>query len=68
MAKNIKIVALIILGVALIALSAAIVMWLWNWVAVGVFGLPVVDFWAAFGIMILCRLLFANTSTERKKG
>lgn len=68
MTKNIKIVALIILGVALIALSAAIVMWLWNWVAVGVFGLPVVDFWAAFGIMFLCRMLFANTSTERKKG
>ena len=40
------------------ALRAAIVMWLWNGILVALFGLPTLTFWVAWGIMILCSILF----------
>lgn len=40
------------------ALRAAIVMWLWNGILVALFGLPTLTFWVAWGIMILCGMLF----------
>ncbi|MBQ8792766.1 MAG: hypothetical protein IJZ62_04060 [Clostridia bacterium] len=41
-------------------LKAWVVMLLWNWVAVGVFGAPVLKFWVAFGLSWLCSLLFKS--------
>lgn len=47
------------LGVAfgLWCLQAWLVMLLWNWVAVSLFGAPVLTFWLSFGLVWLFRLL-----------
>lgn len=62
----------VILSIALAfglgALKAAIVMWLWNGILVALFGLPTLTFWVAWGIMILCSMLFkgcAHITTKR---
>ncbi len=34
------------------------IMWLWNWLMPGIFGLPEITYWQAVGIFILCHLLF----------
>ena len=33
---------------------------LWNWLLPALFGLPVVTFWQALGLLVLCRLLFGG--------
>ncbi len=47
------------LGMAfgLMCLQAWLVMLLWNWVAVTLFGAPVLSFWLSFGLVWLLHLL-----------
>lgn len=57
---------LICLGIlALCFLGPALVMLLWNWIAVGLFNAPVIGYWTAFGLQWLCHLLFGRTVTIR---
>jgi uncharacterized membrane protein YeiH len=42
-------------------------MWLWNWVAVDLFGAPVIGYWTAFGLQWLRNLLFGTTVTVKGK-
>ena len=59
---------LVVLGIiALIFLGPAIIMWLWNWIAVDLFGAPVIGYWTAFGLQWLCHILFGRTVTVRSK-
>lgn len=44
-----------------------LVMVLWNWVAVPLFGAPVLTFWVAFGLRWLCGLLFKTRVTVNKE-
>lgn len=37
-----------------------IVMLLWNWLMPQIFGLPVISFWQAVGLLVLCKILFGN--------
>lgn len=57
-----------IIAVAFIiaALFAFPVMWIWNGCLVGTIdGIhPITSFWHAFGIMVLCSLLFKSTSSK----
>jgi phosphate/sulfate permease len=48
-------------------LQAWLVMLLWNWIAVELFGAPVLGFWMAFGLRWLCSLLFKSKVTVNKK-
>ena len=48
-------------------LQAWLVMLLWNWIAVDLFGAPVLGFWMAFGLSWLCSLLFKSKVTVNKK-
>ena len=57
----------VILLIGLCFLGPAIVMWLWNWVAVTLFAAPVITYWQAFGLQWLCGLLFKGTSIVRSK-
>ena len=50
-----------------ICLQAWLVMLLWNWVAVELFGAPVLSFWVAFGLRWLCSLLFNSIVNINKK-
>ena len=61
--KNFNIIAgIFALIIGLSAALAAIVMVLWNWVMVSIFGLPAISFWLAWGLMILCGILFKSTA------
>ena len=68
--KSVSIIAgIFALVIALSAATAAIVMVLWNWVMVSIFGLPAISFWLAWGLMILCGILFksvARITTTRR--
>ena len=55
------------LSFGVICLQSWLVMVLWNWVMVELFGLPVLSFWIAFGLRWLCSLLFKNKVTVNKK-
>lgn len=48
-------------------LQAWLVMLLWNWIAVDLFGAPVLGFWVAFGLRWLCSLLFKSKVIVNKK-
>lgn len=52
-------VILIILGVvAFVILCGFLIMWLWNWLMPGLFGLATITYWQAVGIFILAKFLF----------
>jgi hypothetical protein len=61
------VIVLAILGlIALAFLSPLITMWLWNWVAVEMFALPVITYWKAVGLTWLCHILFGHTVTVKR--
>ncbi len=56
----VKILIAIFMIIILAFLLAFPVMWLWNWLMPIIFTLPEITMLQAFGIMILCNLLFKN--------
>lgn len=50
----------VILAVFLAFIFGYFVMLLWNWIMPIIFGLPEIDYWLAFGIIILARLIFGG--------
>lgn len=61
------IVGAIAWGFGVMCLQAWLVMLLWNWIAVDLFGAPVLGFWMAFGLCWLCSLLFKSKVIVNKK-
>lgn len=61
------IVLAVLLVIALIFIGPLITMWLWNWIAVDLFGAPVIGYWTAFGLKWLANILFGHTVTVRSK-
>lgn len=65
------IVCAVVIGLAacfgIMCLQSWLVMLLWNWVAVDLFGAPILSFWTAFGLRWLCSLLFKSNTTVNKK-
>ena len=50
-----------IVGIALfIVIGSALVMHLWNWLLPPLFGWHTITFWQAFGLLVLCRILFGS--------
>jgi hypothetical protein len=59
--KLILIAPLAMVGmVVFIMIGGTIVMLLWNWLAPALFGLRLITFWQALGILVLCRILFGG--------
>jgi hypothetical protein len=62
------IAAAVILGIGaaggLFILFGHIVMWLWNWIMPYLFQLPTIDFWMAWGIVVLSMILFGRASSS----
>ncbi|MBN2085131.1 MAG: hypothetical protein JW748_07875 [Anaerolineales bacterium] len=62
-------------GIALLALFGLFVMLLWNWLLPEIFGLPRLDYWKAWGLLVLSWILFkgvnfgetSSASTDRKR-
>jgi hypothetical protein len=50
---------------AFIALGGEIVRLLWNWLAPALFGLRLITFWQAVGLLALCRILFGGFGFHR---
>lgn len=54
-------VPLAILGMMLFSfIGGEIVQQLWNWLLPSIFGWPALTFWQAFGMLVLCRILFGG--------
>lgn len=51
----------------MMCLQSWLVMLLWNWIAVQLFGAPALTFWVAFGLRWLCALLFKSHVTVNKE-
>ena len=52
---------LAILGIVIFtAVGGGVVMLLWNWLAPTLFGLRLITFWQAIGLLALCRILFGG--------
>lgn len=60
-------ILIVLLLIGLLFLGPVITMWLWNWIAVDLFGAPVIGYWTAFGLQWLCHILFGHTVTVRSK-
>ena len=63
-----------ILGIGLLALFGLFVMLLWNWLMPEIFGLKQLNYWQAWGLLVLCWILFkgfgfgdSNSSSDRKR-
>ncbi len=56
--KGFKILFFIVLGLTIAFLVGYIVMRLWNWLMPELFGLPLVSYWQAVGILILAKIFF----------
>jgi hypothetical protein len=61
-AKGFKIAGMVVFGIIAAAVFALVfgyfVMLLWNWLMPLLFGLTVITYWQAFGIVILAKLIF----------
>ena len=50
-----------LLVAALVALLVSFVLkWLWNWLMPALFGLHVISFWQALGVLVLSKILFSG--------
>src|SRR2546429_9930299 len=59
--KLMIIAPLAILGIVVFtAIGGGVVVLLWNWLAPTLFGLRLVTFWQAIGLLALCRILFGG--------
>jgi uncharacterized membrane protein len=52
-------VRIFLFAVLALVLAFAVV-WLWNWLMPGLFGLGLITYWQAFGLMILARLVLGT--------
>ena len=63
-AKVLRIAGMTFAGIMAAVLFALffglIVKWLWNWLMPAIFGLGIITFWQAFGIVLLAKLLFGG--------
>lgn len=41
-------------------LGGFVIKWLWNWLTPALWGWPTITFWQAWGLLILCRILFGR--------
>lgn len=65
--KFLLILVVIFAAVLISFLYGAILMWLWNTIIVIVFAAPVLTYWQAYGICIICSILFKSTNISTKK-
>ena len=67
MEKTLIALGLIIFAVLIYAVFAALpVMLLWNWLTPELFGFKEINFWQAFGLLVLCGSLFRSSSSSSK--
>jgi len=55
--RGLKIAVFVVLGLVVFGF---VVMGLWNWLMPALFGLRVITFWQALGLLVLCKILFGG--------
>jgi ABC-type multidrug transport system fused ATPase/permease subunit len=64
-----KVVFMIIAAIAFLLLFGYGFMLLWNWLMPDVFGLPILTYWKAVGILVMAKILFGSFGDmDSKKG
>ncbi|MCK5128969.1 MAG: NADH-quinone oxidoreductase subunit K [Clostridiales bacterium] len=58
--KVLKIIGMVILGIAVAILFGFVVMWLWNWLMPMIFGLTTITYWQAVGLFVLAKIIFGS--------
>jgi hypothetical protein len=66
--KVIHILRHLLLGLVIVAGFSVVVMLLWNWLAPAIFGLTVINFWQALGLLALTRILFGGIRNKHWMG
>ncbi len=66
--RGVKAVMFVVMCVAVLALLGFVVMSLWNWLMPELFGLKLIGYWQAVGLIILSRLLFAGYGRPGRRG
>jgi len=61
-------VKIIVIGTIIAVVFGFVVMTLWNWLMPSLFRLPVIGFWQALGLVILCKILFGGLHSHQRKG
>lgn len=69
--EEIMSVVLITLGLVVLGLLVGVLlmlptMWLWNWLMPSLFHLPTITIWQAWGLNVLCSLLFKSNIITKK--
>lgn len=59
-AKPIRVLAFIAMGAMAILAFGGVVMLLWNAILPGLLKLPLIGYWQAVGLLILCKILFGG--------
>lgn len=55
-----KKIAFVFLGLAFFIIIVFVVMSLWNWLMPAIFGLELITFWQALGLLVLSKILFSS--------
>ena len=55
-----RVLKIILFAALAVPLFGFVVMWLWNWLMPALFGLHVISFWQAFGLLILSKILLTG--------
>jgi hypothetical protein len=66
--KGFKIAGMVLLGIGAVAGFTLAVMLLWNSLIPSIFGLGIISFWQALGLLVLSRLLFGGFGHGRGHG
>ena len=69
--KVLRIAGMTVFGVMAAVLFSLVfglvVKWLWNWLMPAIFGLGIITFWQAFGIVLLAKLLFGGFGHHERR-
>ncbi len=57
-----------IVGIGFVFLCGLVVMLLWNWLMPDIFGLKRLNYWQAWGLLILCTILFKGFGSGNSGG
>ncbi len=58
--RRFKFLKIAMMVIIIFSLVSGIVMFLWNWLMPELFGLPVITFWKAAGLLLLSKILFGG--------
>lgn len=50
----------VIIAMVMALFFGLIVMWLWNWLMPAIFGITMITFWQAWGLVVLAHILFKS--------